>query len=456
MTVSTSSLTSSPDLWGGRRVTAGPTRPFGCCLYEALTGKSVFLRETVSDTIAAILEGEPDWNAVPESTPWRVRELLRRCLRKDANERLHDIADARIEINDALAEPARSAPEALPARSRAWMPVLVAAIAVVAAFSIFRGDPLPQPVKRFVVQLPPGESLADNQNLANVAMSPDGSLLVYVGARTDGTTGLYSRAMGAFDPEPVPGSPFFSPDGEWLGFFADGELKKRRVSGGPVITLCDAPRGRGASWGPDDTIVFTPTQGGTLSMVSAAGGAPQVLTTKDVEKNERYHYWPEFLPGGKAVLFTVGGARQRYVAVHSFETGERHVLLEGDNGRYVRTGHLVYNVGGSLLVAPFDRSQLRLTGNPIPVLEGVRLQEFFAAHFTVAGDGTLAYVPGEGVMVRDATLLWLVPRIFNYYTKSGSPCVSSVRWAKRAIDSRIWSADLVHLNGFGSSLWASR
>ena len=236
MTVSTSSLTSSPDLWGGRRVTAGPTRPFGCCLYEALTGKSVFLRETVSDTIAAILEGEPDWNAVPESTPWRVRELLRRCLRKDANERLHDIADARIEINDALAEPARSAPEALPARSRAWMPVLVAAIAVVAAFSIFRGDPLPQPVKRFVVQLPPRRKLGGQSKsckCCDVARWQPARLCRCQDRRHH--RALFTRD-GRLRPRARSWKPILFSRRGMAGLFADGELKKRRVSGGPVIT----------------------------------------------------------------------------------------------------------------------------------------------------------------------------------------------------------------------------
>ena len=392
---------------------------FGCCLYEALSGKSVFFGETVSDTIAAILEKAPDWSALPVSTPWRVREVLRRCLKKNAHERLHAAADARLELNDALGEPSTHAPTAPGSQTRAGLWAFVAAglgiIAVAAALWFTGGESLPQSVTRFAIQLPPGETVALN-NRADLAVSPDGSLVVYVGRTLDGTTRLYAREIGAFEPEPIAGTeggvgPFFSPDGEWLGFFADGQLKKRLVSGGPAITLCEAPVGRGATWGPDDTIVFTARQGGALSMVSAAGGAPQVLTIADAP-TERFHYWPEFLPGGKTVLFTAGGDK-RYIEAVSLETGERRVLLEGaSNAHYVPTGHLLYTpasrVGaGSLLAVPFDLDELHVTGAPVPVLDGVRVYQFGAMHVALGKDGTLAYIPGEGVIEEKRTLVWV-------------------------------------------------
>jgi serine/threonine-protein kinase len=255
--------------------------------------------------------------------------------------------------------------------------------------------------------------LADLDYGPALALSPDGTLLAYA-ARQGGTQQLYLRAMNSLEAKPIQGTegainPFFSPDGQWLGFFAGAKLKKISVSGGPALSLGEAANVRGASWGSQGTIAFA-TAISAVQQVSDRGGTSQPLT-RFVE-GELSHRWPEFLPGGKALLFAAGATSTNWtnaeVAVHSFATGERRNLIQGGtNPHYAPTGHLVYSQGGSLMAVSFDPQRLTVTGAWVPVLERV-LQSTTsgAAQYCFSATGSLAYVSG-GLQATQRRLVWV-------------------------------------------------
>jgi serine/threonine-protein kinase len=345
-------------------------------------------------------------------------------MEKDPRRRLHDIADARIEIEDALTTPDRIEPASAAAGRipRGWRPALlwgltclvVGAITASIALWKVKPPPPPAPVSRLTIALPPGERLAGLEQPA-VAVSPDGTRLAYLATQGGGAPQLYLRAMDSLESKPISGTegaanPFFSPDGQWVGFFAGGKLKKVSMSGGAAVTLANAAFPRGASWGSQGIIVFAPSQVSHLQQVSEAGGAPQALTR--LEKGEIAQGFPEFLPGGKAVLFaasiTFTNWTNAQVAVYSLETGERRNLIQGGTSpRYARSGHLVYAQGGTLMAAPFDPERLVLTGAAVPVVESVRQSvSSGGAHYSLSATGSLVYVPG-GIQATQRRLVWV-------------------------------------------------
>jgi len=398
---------------------------FGCVLYELLTGKEAFRGETASDTLAAVLERDPDLQLLPPVAPAKIRDLLRRCLQKDSQRRLRDIGDARIEIEETLAAPAeRQTTASSKDVSAHWRWVLLwgvpslllAAITSIAIWN--RESPSsksPGPVSPIAIALPPSQPLAGVEGGTSLALSPDGTQFVYA-AREGRTEQLYLRPLEGLEAKPIPGtegatSPFFSPDGKWVGFFAGGKLKKVPVNGGEPLTLCDAPDPRGASWGSQGMIVFVPTRASSLQIVSDAGGTPRPVT-EIAKKDESSHRWPEFLPGGEAVLFAASEAGSNWndaqIAAQSLRTGKRLTLIQGGtHPHYAAPGHLVYVQGGNLMAAPFDPRRLDVTGAAVPVVEGV-LQSTFsgAAQFSLSAKGSLVYVPGsEHAMER--RLMWV-------------------------------------------------
>jgi hypothetical protein len=296
---------------------------FGCVLYEMLTGRPAFARETVSDTIAAILEREPDWAALPATTPKPTRKMLRRCLEKDRKQRLADIADARLEIQEAqgalAGSDATEQPTVIPRRRFAVTVALAAAVvgAVVAALTTWvltRSVPAKLQLMRFAIVLPASQALATQER--DIAISPDGTRLVY---RAGVPPHLVVRAIDSLDATPLARTtdarfPFMLPDGQWVGFFAQGTLRKASIRGGAVVTVCKimgAPRG--ASWGDDETIVFAtsdPTTG--LLSVPDGGGEPTVVTKLDAGQSG--HWYPSMLPGGKRVLFTISSGAVTFTA----------------------------------------------------------------------------------------------------------------------------------------------
>jgi len=394
---------------------------FGCVFYEMLAGREAFGGESVSDSLSAVLGREPDWSALPAATPPAAQRLLRRCLEKDPKRRLRDIGDAWTEMGEQA--PASGAP---PGVSRfGWPLALAAAVAVIAAgvavWSLWLRPAAPAAVARLAMTLPPTDRLDIGQQTpaTAVVISQDGRRLVYAATRGQGgSSQLYLRRLDQLEASPIPGTqgaagPFFSPDGEWVGFFGDGKMKKVPVTGGSPFTLCDAVSPRGATWGPDDTIVFTPRANpgiGGLWRISAAGGAPRALTTPDLKKGELGHRHPEFLPDGKAVLFTIWtGASfdEARVGVLDLESGAWRALIDGGHSPSYASGQLLFSRAGTLLAAPFDSPTRATKGPAVSVLQGLlRNVTTGLVHYSVSRSGLLAYVTGiPGAVGR--TLLWV-------------------------------------------------
>ena len=392
---------------------------FGVLLWEMLTGKQLFTGKTLSDTLAGVLRADPDFEDLPEETPTQVRRLLRRCLEREARDRLPDATSARLELVDALAgtddgvgaHPGGVVEVTSEPAWRRLLPWAVAGLSVagmiVVALALWPEAPAPKEPIRLeasISQDPLWMTLG-----SSVALSPDGSRLAYVtGDETERT--LWVRSLGQLQGASLAGGansevvyhPTFSPDGEWIAYVTPTELKKIPVSGGASITLCDIDLSRGATWLPDDTIVVSPTGRDGLSRVSAAGGELQPLTTLNEEEREQSHRWPHALPDGRAVIFTVftqamAGADEALIAVADMATGEHKILHRGGYyGRYVPSGHLVYIHEGTLFAVPFDAGSLEITGSAAPAVQGVTASVGSGgAQYTFASDGTLAYISGE-------------------------------------------------------------
>ncbi len=405
----------SPEQAKGRPVDKrGDLWAFGCVLYELLTGKQVFEGETISETLASVLKTEPDWKALPADTPAAIARLLRRCLERDPRRRLQAIGEARILLDDFLAgklEEAVAAPGPAAAPQPGWRRALpwAALLAVALGLALWRPwqpQPAPPAPVRLNVALATTDPLYTEVGPA-IVLSPDGRRLAYV-TRSGPNNRLYLREMDKLEATALSGTegafnPFFSPDGQWIGFFANGKMKKVSVTGGAPLTLCDAADGRGGSWGLDDSIIFSPNTDSPLFKVSAAGGAPAQLTQFDKKKDvvgEISHRWPQILPGGRAVLFTAAvrpsDYENAYLVAQSFETGERKLIYEhGYHGRYLPSGHLVFVHQGTLFAVPFDGKRLEMKGTPAPVLEGLLASTGNAgAQFSFSDTGMLVYLTG--------------------------------------------------------------
>jgi serine/threonine protein kinase/Tol biopolymer transport system component len=390
---------------------------FGCVLYEMLTARRAFAGTEISDTLSRVIGNDPDWTALPSNTPAPILRVLRHCLQKDRNRRLADIADARLDIEEALSPSSGSSAGVVqdrvapPVKWHRVLPWIVAAasgaaLALVLLFgSPWRKTPVAAPL-RLSADLGAGSAVVTVVTGASLALSPDGTEVAFLGSKpSEGIRRLYVRRLEHSEAVLLPETdgaeaPFFSPDGQWIAFFSSGKLKKISVTGGAAITLCDAPNGRGGSWGEDGIIVFSPERQTTLWRVSSAGGAPQPLTTLDA--GELTQRWPQILPGGKAVLYSslspVGDFDfdKGNLVVQPLPTGVRKVVERGAYyGRYVPSGHLVYLHNGTLLAAAFDPERLELMGPPWPVVDSVLTNTTGGAGmFAVSSSGALVYVPG--------------------------------------------------------------
>jgi serine/threonine-protein kinase len=397
---------------------------FGVVLFEMLTGQRLFVGETVSDVLAGVLKSEVDFDTLPAEAPPAIRRLLGRCLERNPKNRLHDIADARLELEDPDREPegSRLAPASAPRRREAlaWLLAVVGIGAAAALAWRPPASPPYEPLTHFAVTLPSDQPIAFT-DMPALALSPDGRKLAFTVSGATGQTMIHLRTFDQPETKPIPGteggsSPFFSPDGASLGFFADRRLKTVSLAGGPAQSLATANNGRGGLWEPDGAVLFAPEYDTGLWRVPAAGGVAQPVISPETEKGERTYRWPDLLPGGRAVLYTVGSLDspndydKARVAVHSFATGERRVVVDGANmARFVPPGTLVYSRAGVLYAVAFDPDRLEVIGQPAPVLEGVAGDPSSGAtHFALAGDGTLAVILGAGSKVN--RLLTLVDR----------------------------------------------
>ena len=406
---------------------------FGCIVYEMLTGRRAFEGEDVSDTLANVLKSSPEWSALSADVPPRIRALLTSCLQKDRTQRMADIAVAQFLLNDGtqLESFAAAKPPARVERRGmrdvlAWTlcaAALVTVGVVITMWAPWRGASAPRPV-RFEIAPPPAVPVVPAGGDVNVAVSPNGERIVYVSSQFGfgvggGGAQLVLRDVGRLEPVPIRGTigryPFFSPDGQWIGFFLNGELKKVSVTGGPSITVCRfSGQPSGATWGPQNTIVFAtsdPTTG--LFSVPAGGGEPTLLTKPDTARGERDHANPVFIGGRNAVLFriTSSSAETAEVAVLDLANGRSQVLIRGgENASYVEGGYLVYAALGTLRAVRFDVETLQVTSDAVPVVDGVRQLGRGPAEFTISRNGTLAYIVGSGDAVGPRRTLVSVDR----------------------------------------------
>ena len=373
--------------------------------------------------LGAVVRLEPDWDALSFEVPQPIRTLLQSCLVKDRRRRVTDISTARFVLENAASLAAKISPDAVSqqdanaavadvrralARSTRRRVALVGAgtflvglvVAGVAAWLLT--GPAPLSVVRMTIDTSGSTALALSGTDRDLAITPDGSRVVY-----RGNGQLVVRALNQLEPTVLSGlgAPqgiFVSPDGQWIGYFDGTTIKKVAITGGSPITIASVVGSvsRGATWGPDGTIIFaTATAATALMRVSAAGGEPTVLTKSDRARGETDHVWPEFLPGGKAVLFTVtsanGSIESTQIAVLDLQTGTRKVLIRGgSDAHYAPTGHLVYGFAGTLRAVAFDLRRLEVVGTPTPVLEGVVTTAEGAANVAMAANGALVYIRG--------------------------------------------------------------
>jgi eukaryotic-like serine/threonine-protein kinase len=382
---------------------------FGVVLYEMLTGRRAFEGDDVSITLANVLKDDVDWRPLPSDLPAGVRRLLRRCLEKDPRRRLASMADARLEMEDA--EPAGPEASVGAARRGVGLPLafgLAAAAALLTAVVQRALAPAPAPprasagVTRLSVALPENDQVAETPMMP-LALSPDGSMLAFV-ARHDGVQQLWLRRLAEPDALALPGtegaqSPFFSPDGQWIAFFAQTKIKRIAVGGAALqVVASDVPDPRGGAWGVDGFIYFTPTNMTGLFKVPASGGTATALTTLDSDKGEISHRWPQVLPDGRTLLFTIWtgpGMDECRIVTQSLATGERHALVPGSGASYLPTGHLLYGRMDTLFVVPWQPSVTDLgAAVPATLPEHPRVENEGAAAFAVSPGGTLAYLPG--------------------------------------------------------------
>jgi eukaryotic-like serine/threonine-protein kinase len=401
---------------------------FGCVLYEMLTGMRPFDGEDVSDTLANVLKIDPDWSVLPAEIPISVRTLLQSCLTKDRRRRVAEISTALfvLEKGASLAAPVRTVLAGPLPPGPVWRRI-AAATGVVLVVAAITGatvwvatrppDPVPPRVSRLTIAQSRTAPLTINGDGRDLAISPDGSRVVYVG---NGNTQLFVRALDALEPVAVftgaPRRPFISPDGQWIGFTDNiTSLKKVAVTGGPAITLATLDAAAvGATWASEDTIIVA-TQDVTtgLQRVRPAGGPAIVLTRPDRTQGEADHLWPELLPGGRAVLFTIapqtGGLDAAQIAVLDLQTGARKILVRGGtHARYVPSGYLVYAAAGTLRAVAFDLAGLETRATPVPVIPDMIISNLGEVAAAVAGDGTLVYMSGRGSADDvSRTLVWV-------------------------------------------------
>jgi serine/threonine protein kinase/Tol biopolymer transport system component len=382
---------------------------FGVVLYEMLAGRPAFAGPSSSDVIAAIIKDEPRWDALPDEVPASILKLLRRCLAKDPHDRLHSAADARLEINETIAD--LSAPANLNARSgwpvslnRWWLWILLNLILVTVAlvwWNPWHHDLTLKPSARFSIVLPSEAPLAPASAMplavgrSSLALSPDGAHLVYV-AFVQGEMKLYVRDMDRGEFRGLPGtegahSPFFSPDGEWVGFFAHDKLKKVSLHGGQPITLSDATLGFGGSWASDGGIYFSTDYSSGIYRVPETGGPVKTIT------GDHWAYvpslFPHVLPDNHGILFSI---QTFTLGVYDLRSQQGRIIFQGGTfPQFSPTGHIVFARRGTVQAAPFDARRLTVTGPAIQLFDGVRTERDGAAQFTFSAAGTFIYASGS-------------------------------------------------------------
>jgi Tol biopolymer transport system component len=381
---------------------------FGAVLFELLSGKRLINEPTASDALAAVLKSDLNFSALPDTTPKRVRRLIERCLTRDPKQRLQAIGEARIILASPDEEAAPvAAIEAAPQKPPAiWMAAcaifaLLAAIAIVALWK--RPAAVATITARLTIALPPGQEIVDFP-----AITPDGRTVAYVAQHGTDAPQLYLRDLSSFEARVVAGAggaqrPFFSPDGKWLAFFAQGQLQKVEVGGGTPVRLAETPMAFGGTWTEDNIIIYAASLGSGLLKVPASGGTPESLTKPDGAAKGYAHTYPQILPGGRTLLFTIWG-RSTGSAVLSLDSGKWETVLpetgwsaamfEATNGSRGRL--LIVDEAAELKAAPFDAAHPAQTSADTSVLANVNFIESDGRPWlAISGTGTAVYAPGN-------------------------------------------------------------
>jgi serine/threonine-protein kinase len=409
---------------------------FGVVLFEMLTGTRAFAGDDVTETLASVLRSEPEWSRLPTDVPEAVTTLLRRCLDKDPRTRLSHLSVAtfllRERTTDASPLASSVAQRRQDRRRLVAMGVVTALAAAIASgvtwWLVVRTSQAPAagPIRFTIAAATGGETWAITTDRP-LALSPDGRTLAFR-ASGDGVPRLFIRRLDTLQPRMIdntelPRAPFFSPDGQWVGFFLGAELKKVRISGGPVVTIARAGSAgglvAGASWGDDDEIVYAIRQPNTtagvsgLMIVPASGGEPKALTTIDPERGETSHDYPFVLPGSRAVLFKVQlagrAAADGPLVVLDRTSGQRREISPTGSAAEYLNGHVVYSdQSGRLHSLPFDLTRLEPSGPATPLPETVHVPPVGQPLFSTAAAGGLAFVPGDRTdLERARTLVWV-------------------------------------------------
>ena len=401
---------------------------FGSVLYEMLTGRAAFQGRSQLSVASAILEKDPEAiSTLVPMTPPALDRTVRKCLEKDPDNRWQTARDLLLELKwiaGAGSQAGVPAPVVAHRKNRERTAWAIAGIVTLAAIALAIGyvqrAPKPEQPMRLAVELGADGTLMRATSFrygADAILSPDGKRLAVIAQASDRKTYLYMRSLDQLRATMLSGTEdardaFFSPDGQWIAFFAEGKLKKISVQGGAAVTLCDVPSDRGGTWSEDGTIVFSGNTRTGLSKVSSAGGTPEPLTTLDPQKIGNTHRWPQVLPGGKTVIFTGALATDNFddadIMAYSVGSGKPKTIFHGGSyARYLSSGHLVYLHNGTLFAVPFDAKRLEMTGQPFPVLEGVTMNiETGGAQFSVSDSGTLMYVAGTATRP-EVAIYWM-------------------------------------------------
>jgi eukaryotic-like serine/threonine-protein kinase len=398
---------------------------FGSVLFEMLTGQRAFQGDSVSELIASVLAREPDWNLLPANLHPRIPELIRRCLEKDRKRRWQAIGDVRFELEAIVSDPhglklRPAAAAAVPLWKRVLPAAATGIVAVLLTAAVIwnmRAVSPPVAITRFSFDLPKDQAFTRTGRHA-IAISQDGANVVYAA-----NLQLYLRNMAESEAKPVPGTmqdintPFFSPDGKWIGFYAvpEGKLKKIAVTGGASVTLADLDNVYGVHWYSQDQMLVGQGNKGIVRVSAVESGKPETVVTV---KADEFAQSPQLLPGGDGVLFTLasGTDEDRWdkaqIVLQSLKTGDRKTLIQGGtDARYIQTGHIVYALGGTVFAVPFDVKKFQVMGGPVPIVEGVMRATVVntgAANFATANNGSLVFVHGDPGAVQGDRVLALV------------------------------------------------
>src|SRR2546425_4323932 len=393
---------------------------FGAILYEMLSGTSAFRRKSTAETISAILkEDPPDLSTTNRNVTPALERIMRHCLEKNPEERFHSASDLAFALEAQSASTTTSTQtEAIPELARrrmhvrerlAWIAASILFLALLAVpflIAHFRESPVEVRAVRSSILAPEKSSFNFiDTNAGSLSISPDGHRLTFVAPTAEGKDILWVRSLDGLSAQALTGTegasfPFWSPDSRFVGFFAEGKLKKIEAAGGPALTLCDAPLARGGAWNRDGVIVFAPDSAGALQQISAAGGTPSAVTKLDESRRELTDRWPCFLPDGQNFLYLrrgiIGGESDTAIYVASLASKESKLLLRASSNVAYAQGHVLFLRGGTLMAQAFDAKHLETVGDAFAIAEQVQSEPSMARGvFAVSENGELAYQTGS-------------------------------------------------------------